>query len=402
MQQVTKNSCRRDVRLAAVAASVLMLACLTPARGTEQQLGLSVPRREIVRLAEPPQNGRVYDLTFSPRGDSLVCAFALEQAVQVWDVTAKPRLITTLTPPAPDELLREDAKAAPHPIAFSSDGARLAIATDYRGIQIWDVAQCKPLFGVSVRWEPAVVQFSPTHGNLVVGCRYDGAYKIDGEFPSKVEVVPREAYERVRVNDSKGFDIHDGHSPRGRIPADPPEKNNVYCLAIYPDGKRFATGGGRVFVDADGRFRTESSVTTVWELPTGRRIFEIGSEESPIRRFCLSPDGRTLYSCGDKVLGWDATKPGTPLREFDAHGGRMLSVAISPDGAMLVAGGQDGTVVVWDIKAAKRLGTLTHAFGPVYGLAFSPTSAKLVAVGEQGVATVWTVELHSAKKEKAR
>ena len=182
----------------------------------------------------------------------------------------------------------------------------------------------------------------------------------------------------------------------------PPEQSNVYCLAIYPDGKRFATGGGLVFVDADGRFRTESSVTTVWELATGRRIFEIGSEESPIRRFCLSPDGRTLYSCGDKVLGWDATKPGAPLHEFDAHGGRMISVAISPDGAMLAAGGQDGTVVVWDIKAAKRLGTLTHDVGPVYGLAFSPTSTKLVAGGERGVATVWTVELHSAKKEQAR
>ena len=375
-----------------------MLASLTPARGAEQQLSLSVPRREIVRLTEPPQNGRVYDLTFSPRGDPLVCAFALEQAVQVWDVTAKPRLITTLTPPAPDELLRDEAKAAPHPIAFSSDGARLAIGYDSRGFQIWDVAQCKPLFEVSVTWEPAVVQFSPTHGNLLVGCRCDGAFKIDGGFPSTVEVIPREAYERVHVNDSKRFDIHNGHSLRRRIPTDPQEENNVYCLAIYPDGKRFATGGGLVFVDADRRLPTKPSVT-VWELATGRRVFEIGSKESPIRRFCLSPDGQTLYSCGDKVLGWDATKPGAPLHEFDAHGGQMISVAISPDGAMLVAGGQDGTIVVWDIKAARRLGTLTHDFGPVYGLAFSPTSTKLVAVGERGVATVWTVELHSAKKE---
>jgi len=117
---------------------------LVHAHDADEPSGLVVLGQEIIKLVEPPQNCRVYGLTFSPRGDSLVCAFALDQAVQVWDVTAKPRLITTLRPPAPNELLRDDAKGAPHPIAFSSDGARLAIGYYYQGFQIWDIAQCKP------------------------------------------------------------------------------------------------------------------------------------------------------------------------------------------------------------------------------------------------------------------
>jgi WD40 repeat protein len=99
------------------------------------------------------------------------------------------------------------------------------------------------------------------------------------------------------------------------------------------------------------------------------------------------------------MLGWDPAKSAPPIMTFDTAGRRMLSVAVSPDGAMLAAGDQDGTVVVWQIEGARRLGTLTHDAGPVYGLAFSPISTQLVAAGERGVATVWTLELHPAKKD---
>ncbi len=152
-----------------------------------------------------------------------------------------------------------------------------------------------------------------------------------------------------------------------------------------------------MFVDIHRDISTKPSVT-VWDISSGRPIFDIGSKESSIRRFCLSPDGRTLYSCGEKVLAWDAAKSGPPVREFDAHGQRMISVAVSPDGTMLAAGGLDGMVAIWNIEAAARLGTLTHEGGPVYGLAFSPASRKLVAAGEGGVATIWSIEPSPKKR----
>jgi WD40 repeat protein len=134
MHQLARDSCRRDVWLAAVAASIPTLVLLTPARGAEQQPGLTA-RREIVRLSEPPQNGRVYDLTFSPRRDSVVCAFALEQAVQVWDVSAKPRCMATFNPPRPTNVVALDFWGDAHGLAFSSDGGRLAMGY-FSSIQI--------------------------------------------------------------------------------------------------------------------------------------------------------------------------------------------------------------------------------------------------------------------------
>jgi hypothetical protein len=101
---------------------------LVDAHKADQPSGQFLLPHEVIKLLEPPQSGRVYDLAFSPRRDSLVCAFALEQAAQIWDVAAKPRLISTLTPPPPQDDLHEGLMSAARPIAFSSDSRRVVTA----------------------------------------------------------------------------------------------------------------------------------------------------------------------------------------------------------------------------------------------------------------------------------
>ncbi len=396
MPEGIRKPCQQSVHLSVVAVNTLAVIFFAPAHSADQPLGLSLRHRETIRLADAPQNGRVYDLAFSPRREPPVCAFALERCAQVWEVAERAHRLATFNPPRPKEAVGPDYWGYAHGLAFTSDGGRLAMG--YFGmVQIWDFDRRKILYGIPATWEPKAVGFTETASSLVVGCTWEGMFTVSGDFPGKVEVRSKEEYERMPVKDPTPF-AAGAFSRQPRIRIDPPEMRNVYCLAVYPDGKRFAAGGGSVFDDTNRAYRSQPSVT-VWDLALGRRILEIGSKENPIRRFCISPDGRTLYSSGNKVLGWDAGKPGPPLREFDAHGKRMISVAISPDGTMLAAGGQDGTVVIWDTKTARRLGTLTHDAGPVHRLAFSPTSMKPVAAGEGGVATLWTVELHSAKKE---
>ncbi len=80
----------------------------------------------------------------------------------------------------------------------------------------------------------------------------------------------------------------------------------------------------------------------------------------------------------------------------------MLSIAVSPDGTLLAAGGLDGTVMIWNVESATLLAKLTHDAGPVYGLAFSRGSKKLVAAGERGVATLWDIEALPPPRSTAR
>ena len=49
-----------------VTACILILASFATTRGSDQPLALSVQGQEVIRLAEQPKNGRVYDVAFAP------------------------------------------------------------------------------------------------------------------------------------------------------------------------------------------------------------------------------------------------------------------------------------------------------------------------------------------------
>jgi WD40 repeat protein len=384
---------RRYLQMWLTVLGTLALTFFAQTVAAEGPRGLHVGVPDVITLAEHPQADRVFDIAFSPKANSSVCALALEEAVGVWDLSAKPRVVATVTPVVRhDPFQRTGRGLARRPLAFSSDGARLATGYDAHGVLIWDVDQCKPLFAVPLAWHPTALRFSRKDSTLIVGSCYTGFYEFDSTPPGKIDILRRGEYERVPVQDPRSLKIPSYYDGPYRASTHPLERRNIYCLAVYPDGQRMVAGGEPVLIN-DLDDQTSAGSVTVWDLATGRQVFVIGDKESPILRFCLSPDGRVLHSCGSKVLGWDATKSGLPTRKFDASGRRMLSVAVSADGKMLAAGGSDGEVVIWDTESSARFASLTHSGGAVYCLAFSPTSTKLVAAGERGVATVWDIKL---------
>jgi WD40 repeat protein len=375
--------------------SIVFVAGLSTVRGADQPLTSTIRGREVIRFADEPRDVRVYDLAFSPRRDPLVCAFALERAVQVWDVSAKPHRIATVNPPRPRRVA-EDYWGDAHGLAFSGDGGLLAMGYFF-SVQIWDFDHRRILYTVPASWDPEPVRFSVTDSTLFVGCTWRGMFTVMGPFPSKIEIWRRREYEQLIVKDPKNFESNQGRPRPVRDETEPQEKEDVYCLTISPDGKHFFAGGGPVFPEIDRKHWRESPVA-MWDTATASRVFDIHDKEGPILRFCLSPDGRVLFTCGDKVLGWDAGKSGPPIQRFDTSGQRMLSIAVSPDGTMVAAGGPEGTVLVWHADSVTKLVRMTHQGGPVYGLAFSPNSRKLVAAGERGIATVWDIEPPSRKR----
>ena len=78
---------------------------------------------------------------------------------------------------------------------------------------------------------------------------------------------------------------------------------------------------------------------------------------------------------------WDV-KTRRPMAEFD-HKIGVLSIAFSPDGSAVAAGGPAGEVRVWDVKSKARLCDLAGTGRGIGALVFSP-DGRLLAAGDAG------------------
>lgn len=91
-----------------------------------------------------------------------------------------------------------------------------------------------------------------------------------------------------------------------------------------------------------------------------------------------------------QLLFWDAaTGKGAPVRTVDAHKGFLRSISISPDGKVLVTGGNDMLVKAWNIADGTLLATLEGHQSHVYSVAFSRDGTRLVSGDLKGVVKDW-------------
>ncbi|MBI3864937.1 MAG: hypothetical protein HY290_23930, partial [Planctomycetia bacterium] len=110
-----------------------------------------------------------------------------------------------------------------------------------------------------------------------------------------------------------------------------------------------------------------------------------------VRAVTFSPDGLLAASGGDDatILVWDVKK-GKRLRMLTGHKGPVTSVAFSPDGSLLVSAGVDGTVQVWDPQDEdERALRSLQCGGPINHLAWTPEGRHVVTAHAGGTICVW-------------
>ena len=157
----------------------------------------------------------------------------------------------------------------------------------------------------------------------------------------------------------------------------------VSCLAFSPDGKTFAC-----------LCKGESDAVHLWETATGKyiqRLLLTGREENSIESIAFSPDGRTLaIGWGAGGISWLDTKTEALSQHFDMqHRWGVLSLAFSPDGALLASCGEDSTVRLWDLKTGKHARILIGHNDRVLNVAFSPDGKTLASSSVDGTVLLW-------------
>jgi eukaryotic-like serine/threonine-protein kinase len=118
----------------------------------------------------------------------------------------------------------------------------------------------------------------------------------------------------------------------------------VTALAISPDGRILASGSG-----------FGPSPIRLWDLALGNTVDISDNHGGYVSALGFSKDGKTLVSgSSDQMIRWWATEGLRPLRTLLGHRSEVASLAVLPDNEILVSGGKDGSILVWNAGASER------------------------------------------------
>ncbi len=154
----------------------------------------------------------------------------------------------------------------------------------------------------------------------------------------------------------------------------------------------------------------------VWDARSGAQRSMLSGQGDIVTQQAISPDGATLYTGSNDgtVVAWDLGGGGrrlgrtlafTPAYPADIYSHpQPTAAAVSPDGRLLALSRNDGAVRLWSLRTLLPVGRPFRGFseldlttsGGAEDLAFSPDGRLLAAGGGSGSSVVvWNVATHT-------
>ena len=130
-----------------------------------------------------------------------------------------------------------------------------------------------------------------------------------------------------------------------------------------------------------------------WELESGKKTVLAGHNSWPMA-LGLTPDGATLVSGGgdDSLIWWPAGEGDPkPVRTVRAHDGWIRSIALSPDGKLLASAGNDRAVRLWNVADGTLAAAMTGHSRDVYSVLWHPSGLYLLSGDLDGKIHQWEI-----------
>ncbi len=333
----------------------------------------------------------VYTVLFSPNGKILLTASPNDGAVRLWDV-ATGKLLHVLN--GNDDFT---------PVAFAPNCKVLASAKGNGTICFWD-----PETGKEIRkWVAATkglraLAFSPDGKVLASSAMYDGAIRLWDPATGKeinppvghtggIDTLLYAADGKTLLSCGQDWKTLEWDLATGRLhrqllagPPSPAEQEHARTtFVLSSDGKYLAWAGL-----TDDPEKREPFIHRM-DLAMGKQLLPLIGHKDEVKLLRISPNGRLLAAVDKGTTRlWDL-EAGKEILQIP---GTIGCLAFSPDNTLLaLAANEDKAVLVLDVATTKQLHRWDMQTNNPNLMLFSPDGKLLVAGGDESV-QVWTVD----------
>jgi transcription initiation factor TFIID subunit 5 len=155
----------------------------------------------------------------------------------------------------------------------------------------------------------------------------------------------------------------------------------VWDICWGPFGYYFVSGG-------------HDKTARLWVTDRIRQQRIFAGHDQDVDCVCFHPNSAYVFTASsDRTVRMWAVTTGNAVRMFTGHTGNITALACSRNGKILASADDHGSIFLWDLGPGRLLKRMRgHAKGGIWSLSWSVESTVLVSGGADGTVRVWDID----------